>query len=79
MTIDDTQAAEEIGRHAADYGPDPGNPAARNWMRERIVFIRRAPDEVRQGAYRPKGGGGSDYWFLRQGETSCSLVAMAIS
>lgn len=67
MTIDDAQFGAKVGKHAQDYGLDPSDPAARSWVRGHIEDIRNSPDEVRQGPWNPKGGGGADYLFYRQG------------
>jgi hypothetical protein len=68
LRIDDQQFGSKVGKHAQDYGLDPGDPQAREWVRQHIDNISRSPNEVRQGPWNPKGGGGSDDWFFRQGE-----------
>ncbi|MEU7563981.1 hypothetical protein [Streptomyces eurythermus] len=61
-----TQLGKKWGKHAVDYGKRPGDAAARQWYGERIAEVRRALDEVRQGAYRPGQGGADDYWFYKK-------------
>ncbi|MDT9684596.1 RHS repeat-associated core domain-containing protein [Streptomyces sp. TRM76323] len=60
------QLGKKWGKHATDYGKHPGDTAARQWYGERIKEVRGAPDEVRQGAYRPGQGGADDYWFYKK-------------
>ncbi|WP_435647326.1 polymorphic toxin-type HINT domain-containing protein [Kitasatospora purpeofusca] len=66
--VGDTQFGKKWGRHAQDYGLDPGDPAARKWYEDRIHEVRSSHDEVRQGPWRPNQGGGTDYWFYRKGD-----------
>jgi hypothetical protein len=67
LTIEDSQFGQKIGQHARDFGLDPADQEARAFLRGRIEDIRTNFDEVRQGPWNPKGGGGSDYLFFRQG------------
>jgi len=60
------QLGKKWGKHASDYGKHPGDAAARQWYGDRIQAVRSAPDEVRQGAYRPGQGGADDYWFYKR-------------
>jgi hypothetical protein len=64
---DKTQFGKKWGKHASDYGLDPGDPVARKWFADRIQEVRREADEVRRGPYNPGSGGGDDYWFYRKG------------
>ena len=41
--------------------------SARDVVRSRIADIHANPTEIRQGSWNPKGGGGTDYRFYRQG------------
>jgi RHS repeat-associated protein len=68
LTIDDTQFGKKIGKHARDFGLDPSDPAARQDLRDMIDNIFYNPDEVREGLWNPKGGGGTDYRFYRRGQ-----------
>jgi RHS repeat-associated protein len=68
LAISDTQFGAKVGKHATDFGLDPADPAARAFVRRRITDIHANPTEVRQGPWNPKGGGGTDYFFYRQGE-----------
>ena len=67
LKVDDTQIGKKIGKHAEDFGLDASNPADREAVRERIDSIVRRYDDVRQGPWNPRGGGGSDFLFYRQG------------
>jgi hypothetical protein len=67
LSIDDGQFGAKVGKHAADFGLDPADPAARAQICAIINDIHDNFDEVRQGPWNPKGGGGSDYLFYRQG------------
>lgn len=68
LRIEPRQFGKKVGKHASDFGLDPGNPAHREWVRERIESIAKSPDEVRQGPWNPRGGGGDDFLFFRQGD-----------
>lgn len=67
LSIDDGQFGAKVGKHAADFRLDPADPEARAQVRAIINDIHDNFDEVRQGPWNPKGGGGSDYLFYRQG------------
>jgi len=67
LSIDNAQFGMKVGKHAGDYGLSPADPAARSWILDHIKNIHANPDEVRQGSWNPNGGGGTDYWFYRQG------------
>jgi hypothetical protein len=67
LTINDAQFGAKVGRHAQDFGLNPADPAARQTVRDLINNIYENPEEVRQGPWNPKGGGGADYLFYRQG------------
>jgi hypothetical protein len=68
LTIDDGQFGAKVGKHAQDFGLDPKDPVARAQIRSTIESIHASPDEIRQGAWNPNGGGGPDYCFYRQGD-----------
>jgi hypothetical protein len=68
LTIDDSQFGAKIGKHAQDFGLNPADPADRQALRDTINNIYDNPDEIRQGPWNPKGGGGTDYLFYRQGD-----------
>lgn len=61
------QFGEKWGSHSKDYNLNPGDPAARQWFQKRIQEVRNSHDEIRQGPWNPSSGGGTDYWFYRQG------------
>jgi hypothetical protein len=65
--MDDAQFGAKVGKHAGNFGLNPADPAARNFVRSRIADIHANPSEGRQGPWNPKGGGGSDHLFYRQG------------
>jgi len=68
LWIDSGQFGAKVGKHASDFGLDPSDPAARAQIRSVIENIHASPAEVRQGAWNPNGGGGSDYCFYRLGD-----------
>ena len=68
LIIDDSQFGAKIGKHAQDFGLNPADPADRQALRDTINNIYDNPDEIRQGPWNPKGGGGTDYLFYRQGD-----------
>ncbi len=67
LSIDSAQFGRKVVQHAQDFGLDPSDPAARSWVRQRIETVRSGATDVRQGAWHPKGGGGDDYFFFREG------------
>jgi len=67
LKIDDAQFGKKVGKHAGDFGRDPASPAHRQWVRKRIESVVRDYDEIRRGSWNPRGGGGNDYLFFRQG------------
>lgn len=56
-----------MGKHAQDFGLSPAEQADRQWVQQHVEDIVQNPSETRQGAWNPNGGGGTDYWFFRQG------------
>lgn len=64
--VSDKQFGRKWGRHAQDYGLNPGDTAARKWFEDRIYEVRASHDDVRRGSWNPQGGGGDDYWFYRK-------------
>lgn len=68
LRIDDQQFGTKVRKHMRDFGRDPADPEAQKWLRDYIEDIRSNPDEVRRGNYHPNTGGGTDYWFYRQGD-----------
>jgi RHS repeat-associated protein len=67
MWIDNQQWGKKVGKHAQDWGLDPSDPTARQFVKDHVLAIRGNADEVRLGAWNPSGGGGSDYYFFKQG------------
>ncbi|AUX36278.1 MULTISPECIES: RHS repeat domain-containing protein [Sorangium] len=67
LKVDSIQFGKKVGKHAKDFGLDAGNPAHRQWVRERINTVVQQYDEVRQGPWSPRGGGGNDFLFFRKG------------
>ncbi|MET9378866.1 polymorphic toxin-type HINT domain-containing protein [Streptomyces sp. NPDC002992] len=67
FSIDEGQFGKKWGKHAQDYGLNPGDASARQGFRDKIAEVRGSHDEVRQGPWNPKNGGGSDYFFYRRG------------
>lgn len=68
FNISPGQFGKKWGKHAKDYGLNPGDPASRQWFQDRATQVHDAPDDVRVGPYNPNGGGGPDYVFFRQGD-----------
>ena len=68
FNISPSQFGHKWGKHAKDYGLNPGDPASRQWFQDRANQVHDAPDDVRVGPYNPNGGGGPDYVFFRQGD-----------
>ena len=67
MTIDSVQFGKKVGKHAQDFGLDAADPSAREWILDRIRDIRVNADEIRQGSWHPRNGGGTDYYFFKEG------------
>jgi hypothetical protein len=67
LKVDSAQFGKKVGKHAEDFGLNPANPSHRKWVRDRIDAIVQRYDEVRQGPWHPRGGGGNDFLFFRQG------------
>ncbi|MEU9012759.1 polymorphic toxin-type HINT domain-containing protein [Streptomyces sp. NPDC048479] len=67
FSIDEGQFGKKWGKHAQDYGLNPGDASARQGFRDKIAGVRGSHDEVRQGPWNPKNGGGNDYFFYRRG------------
>lgn len=61
----DKQFGKKIGKHAADYGLDPGSPKDRAQMESIIDDILTNPDEKRKGDWRSQPG---DSEFFIKGE-----------
>ena len=54
-SLSEKQLGRKIGKHAADFGLDPANPADRAQLRNLIEAIRATPDRVVEGAFRGQG------------------------
>lgn len=67
LSINESQFGEKWGKHARDYGLNPADPSARQLFLDRISEVRASHNEVRQGPWNPKGGGGMNYFFYRRG------------
>jgi hypothetical protein len=67
IIIPSTQFGKKVGKHAEDWGYDVRSPADREKLEHLIRDIASRPDEVRIGPWHPRGGGGEDYIFYRQG------------
>lgn len=52
VTIDDAQFGVKIGKHAKDYGLNPSDPSAREFLRSEIERIIANPDERCYGEWR---------------------------
>lgn len=67
LSINEGQFGKKWGKHAQDYGLNPGDASARQLFRDKIAEVRGSHDEVRQGPWNPANGGGNDYFFYRRG------------
>jgi RHS repeat-associated protein len=67
LSINAGQFGKKWGKHAQDYGLNPGDPESRQWFLSRTNEVRNSHDEVRQGPWNPQGGGGDDHFFYRKG------------
>ncbi|WP_322756812.1 hypothetical protein, partial [Frankia sp. Cas3] len=67
FSVNEEQFGRKWGKHAQDYGFNPGDADARKWFRMRMDDVRFSYDEIRRGAWNPQGGGGRDYFFYRKG------------
>ncbi|MGV4926536.1 polymorphic toxin-type HINT domain-containing protein [Streptomyces sp. HJ7] len=68
LSIIEGQFGKKWGKHAQDYGLNPGDTSARVWFRDKIADVRASYNEVRRGAWNPASGGGDDYFFYRKGK-----------
>lgn len=68
LNINEGQFGKKWGKHAQDYGLNPGDASAQKWFRDKISEVRGSHDEVRQGLWNPNNGGGNDYFFYRRGK-----------
>jgi hypothetical protein len=68
LNISPKQFGKKWGKHAKDYGLDPGDPDSRQQFMDLAQRVHSNPDDVRVGPYNPNGGGGPDYVFYRQGD-----------
>lgn len=64
LQISEKQFGKKIGKHAVDFGLNPGSAADRSLIRSRIEEIAGGYSELRQGVWR---GGSADYLFYREG------------
>ncbi len=53
--ISERQLGRKIGKHAADFGLNPANPAHRTQLRRLIVEITTTPERVVEGTFRGQG------------------------
>jgi hypothetical protein len=68
LTINEHQFGSHASRrHMSEWGLDVSNADHRAQFRTIIQNIVANADEVRQGAFRPQSGGGTDYLFFRLG------------
>ena len=68
LKIASRQFGAKVAKHGPEFGLDPSKAEDREEFAKLIQNIRANPDEVRQGAWNPKAGGGTDYYFFRQGQ-----------
>jgi len=62
------QVGKKFGRHAKEFGLERSVYGARSY-KEMAQEVVGAPDQVRKGAWNPKGGGGDNYNFYAQDDT----------
>jgi len=63
VRIDDAQFGKKWGKHARDYGRDPGNAQDRSWYRNRITEVSTFPEQVRTGPFSAY----EDAYFFKSG------------
>ena len=68
LSVNEKQFGKKWGKHAQDYSLDPADGSSRTQFRDRMNTIHAEPDEVRQGPWNPRSGGGDDYLFYRKGK-----------
>jgi hypothetical protein len=56
LTVDDKQFGKKFGKHAQDYGINPGSPEARQWFRDEIHRIYDDPDRTFEVDWRGQEG-----------------------
>jgi len=59
IKISDEQFGKKVGKHAKDYGLDPGDPASRDFIKNKINDIYNNPAEIREGTFRGQGDANS--------------------
>lgn len=57
--FDDGQIGKKLGRHVKDYGGNPGNPADRQMVIDKIQDIGNNPEKVIPGTFAGQGNGGT--------------------
>lgn len=55
LAIEEAQFGQKIGKHAQDFGLNPGSPQNRQWLKDLITDIHKNPNEIRQGPWRGLG------------------------
>lgn len=55
LVLEEAQFGQKIGKHAQDFGLNPGIPQSRQWLKELITDIHTNPNEIRQGPWRGLG------------------------
>ena len=55
LKIDETQFGAKVGRHMAEYGRNPANPADRQWLMDHILDIYANAVEFRDGSFSGQG------------------------
>jgi len=55
LAIEEAQFGQKIGKHAQDFGLNPGSPQNRQWLKDLITDIHANPNEIRQGPWRGLG------------------------
>ena len=59
LSFNENQFGRKIGKHASDFGLNPGDPSSRQFIRDKIVSIVETPDEVRRNLWMGQGNLGT--------------------
>lgn len=55
LILEEAQFGQKIGKHAQDFGLNPGSPQNRQWLKDLITDIHTNPNEIRKGPWRGIG------------------------
>ena len=55
LKMSEKQFGKKVGKHAEDFGLDPGSSESRDFVRNKANEIFREPTEIREGIFRGQG------------------------